>query len=210
MNDTTVLILAAGGGERWNGPKFKSMFEAEDDEPNIVRTVRMCKELLDKDAIVVTHVQQDILHVSAEHFTVFCIPSYWSICSTLLSTKPLWAKTTIVLLGDVHYSEWTLKRLLAGDENLFIGSRTDLYALRLDGNDPELPKCLDKVIARARSLSNPHRAKLWALYRLMHGAAFDSEENMQPLDHTDFIMDHSGTQDFDFYEDYLVWHSGLA
>lgn len=178
-----VIILAAGNQIRWNRnihklPKYKQLV-CVDKVPIIVsiqkRTV---------DPIVVTKckaiekVSENIYRPTAHRWIV----------ETLYNTLFMWSARTIVLLGDVYYTDKAIEMIktFTGDIGFF-GNKTDILALSFNSD-----KRYEVAIACKRLIDRKGNCKLWHLYRYMHDIPLYRHEIT-----TDFIKITDETRDFD-------------
>ena len=87
------------------------------------------------------------------------------ILETLLSTKPLWAKRTTVLLGDVYFSPADLDRVLACREEFAVfGSKSQVEIFALSFAKDFHPRLTHHLYRALDHAYNGGRGKLWEFY----------------------------------------------
>ena len=103
---TKVLILASGPSVQWKSKKSRHLLPIA-DEPLVKRTARICSEF-GYPATIVTDVPQ-VQEVVQQYFNPG--PNKW-IYDTIRNTQELWAKRTLILVGDVLFYEETIHEFL--------------------------------------------------------------------------------------------------
>lgn len=204
MENTTVLILCAGEAKRWNNylgvPK---QLIAINGETLLDRTVRLLhlKELNDINIIS----NDERLKVSNENF--YRPTKFEWIVETLLSTQSLWNENTIVLLGDVFFTQDAINTIDNLKEILHIYGRYgasgftstpwgEIFALSFKQSDwNQIISNAENVIRQTKLGS---RGKLWELYRSIAG--FPHNEHL--IEDDIFISINDLTDDFDLPSDY--------
>lgn len=204
MENTTILILCAGEAKRWNNylgvPKQLIPINGE---PLLDRTVRLLhlKELYDINIIS----NDERLKVNNESF--YRPKKFEWIVETLLSTQSLWNKNTIVLLGDVFFTQDAINTIDHLKETLHIYGRYgaseftstpwgEIFALSFQQSDwSQIISNAENVILQTKVGS---RGKLWELYRSIAG--FPHNEHL--IEDEIFISINDFTDDFDFPSDY--------
>ena len=200
-----MLLLCAGSGDRWGDhlgvPKQLVRFNKE---PLLCRTVRLLAELN-----VVAHTycvrrdeRLDVCDVSG-----FEPSSAEFLVNTLLSTRHLWDRETIVLLGDVFYTRRAMRKIVASKEPVaFFGrpgpsalARCDhgeLFGLRFSADGA----CLVEQAARVVSSSAGDKlwGNLWDLYHTLVGIPCGSGGTESRF----FVTIDDLTNDFDTPSDY--------
>jgi len=200
--ETRVLILCAGDGERWGeylgGPKQLAPIGGR---PLLVRTVDQVEKQFGVLPVIVT--QDPRLHVTR------CQSFYperrrW-VVETFLSTRRLWSLRTVVLLGDVLYTDGAMATFLQNAVGLVIFGRRgasafsgkrygELFGVSFTRQYHEfVVDCLDHVIADAEGGA---RGKLWDF-------CFFAEAHQLPrLQPATFCEIHDYTEDFDSPQEY--------
>lgn len=202
MYNLTVLILAAGRGERWAQESNKVLVNVR-GEPLLTRTSRMAREIFSEAPTVVT-IEDDVSRaVGRGHFLV---PSKyrWTV-ETLLSTAPIWDGRVIVLLGDTYYTEKTLKLIKHTDLPVcYFGRLLEIYAMSF--TDHVLAyRLLNRAIQHAeRGNHGKNRpGRLWHTWYRLHGYSMDTH-TIPPSGDSSFIrlLDNDITMDIDTPKDY--------
>ena len=178
--DTAVLILCAGSGERWGNhlgiPKQLIRFSGE---TLLHRMVRLLKENGVSNVICVARdcrlKLEEIPSLEPEHcaYTV----------ETLLSTSQLWARRTIVLLGDVYFTQHAIRKIIAFDGNLGVFGRPwpsayshsnhgEIFGMSFDSSTAKEVECAANA---ARNLAiKGERGNLWDFYHCFTGLPLNS------------------------------------
>jgi len=201
MKDTSVIILCAGHQERWGDISCKHLVPI-DKEPLLFRTVKQCKKIFGVEPVVAT--QNPLLdklsrHKGYEsHIPFMCRWTVETLSSTLDQIiyypggNPL--PIMIVLLGDVYYTDVTLRVIKKGN-TLVYGDSYEIYGLKLC-NHNRARVALKKAIAHAEEGGT---GKLWEFYRAYIDIPMMPHVEWLDVEFT-FIDDE--TQDFDTYEEY--------
>ena len=202
MEAITTLIVAAGESERWHGECPKQLVDVA-GEPLLTRTLRQLAAL-GQSPVVVTH-KPEIEAVAERCFK----PQRrrW-LAETVLSTRRLWRGMTVVLLGDVVWTDEVLRRVMtAGRSPRVYGNYNEIYAVAFARQDWErVIGALERAVEDAEAGG---RGKLWQFYRALcrrenlhrHHWDYDIFE-VVPSDGTPAGNHAAFTQDFDTLEDY--------
>jgi len=156
----TALILAAGPALRWGGDISKQLMQV----PGTAETIlgRMIRQAETRGAYPVVVTRNLAIQDTG---CVFYEPENYEVtCDTLASTRPLWKRRTIVLLGDVVYSKAAMDAVFAftGDIGVF-GNKGEIFALSF--SDAVHERVLD-----ALAIGRTHRSgKLRFFYRAYMG-----------------------------------------
>ncbi|RMF90951.1 MAG: hypothetical protein D6741_16455 [Planctomycetota bacterium] len=196
IHDRTTLILAAGTGARWTGASPKQLALCG-GVPLIDRTIALARDF-DISPVVVVTCDPRIVRPSAGWY----MPRRcrWAV-ESLYETRPLWRERTVVLLGDVFYTEEAFAAITSDVRSLaffgrsgpsrFTGSRHgEMFALVFDRSlTNRLITHLERAIEDAR---RGGRGKLWELYRSCAGLPLRRHQVEDALfceidDHTDDI-----------------------
>lgn len=205
MRNTKVIILCAGDATRWGSylglPK---QLIPIGDESLLDRTVRLLRAHNLNEINIVSH--DDRLNIESCSF--FKPLKHQWVVETLLSTQSLWGDKTIILLGDVFFTESALNTIISGsNKNIHFygrceGSRYtstpwgEIFALSFGrDNQFSLIEDIQNVISDA-ALGG--RGKLWELYRSL--ANFPLNKHM--FEKKIFIQIDDFTDDFDTPDDY--------
>ncbi len=201
---TKALILCAGSGSRWGNylgvPKQLIPIRGEALVHRMVRSLHE-NRISDIDVIA----QDARLQVDGCGF--FKPSRSRCIVETLLSTKDLWQKHTIILLGDVFYSDYAMQTITNSDRRVRVFGRPgassvtgkpwgEIFAIAFNQNGiKDVLHCTRIVLGDAvfgRS------GKLWQLYRSLIDTPLDSHQTEATI----FLTIDDITDDFDFPEDY--------
>ena len=186
------IILASGTQERWNKNnnskhKIKQLLPVKGE----ILIERIQRQF---ESTVITHNEKIIRHSG----DVFKPEKYSVTIETLLSTSEVWQYQTIILLGDVFYSDSCVEIIKEfKGEIMFFGTKDEIFAISFN-NHNRVKNCLNAVLKR-----NRFDGRLWQLYRIYHGynrAVHTIEDNFT------FIEDE--TQDFDYIEEYNKFING--
>lgn len=202
--DVTALILCAGSSERWRNyqgvPKQLLEFNGE---TLLERTTRLLQSQYVANPIIVTLSPS----LKIPNVQSFAPNKTTYIVDTVASTTTLWSSRTIVLLGDVFYTKWAIKRIVGSTEPFKIFGRPwpsiysgcahgELFALSFT---PEVHAFLLIHLARVSDHgSQGGRGNLWNLYQSMMQFPYDSK--LYDRDILGIIDDF--TDDFDSPDEY--------
>lgn len=191
---TRVLILASGQHHRWQGQRAKQLVPIA-GEILLERTQRQ----VGGPCVTVTHLPA-IQRFAQEHFVTPM--RRWTV-ETLATTCTLWQERTIVLLGDVCYSDEAMEAILAYDGRLAVfGCEWEIFGLSFHTDIctsinawPSVNMALKIALADAY---RGGRGKLWEFYRAYCGFPLAEER----LEDEIFIYVDDYTTDFDTIEEY--------
>lgn len=214
MNDTAVLILAAGEGGRWHDNQPKQLIDIW-GEPLMARMVRQVNARGYR-ATVVTHDPTIAQAVEGEAAWFNPPARRWTV-ETLLSTQALWKERTVVLLGDVVYLKATMDAILTDDRPLSVFANTaEIFALSFaTPSSIDVLAALQQVMRHAeRSATTIGVGKLWNVFRYLSGFPLTSHRiNFESL--TSYLVAvKDWTFDMDSRSQYEIWvkrcvHEGL-
>ncbi len=199
-----VLILAAGEQTRWGDNGRPKQLVDIGGEPLLVRLVRQCRER-GHEPVVVTH--DDRLKLSQRTFAPAA--RRW-VVETLLFTRELWEPRTVVLLGDVVFTEEAIDKVLAcrspmqvfGRKELrwrLVGRYYEIFALSFDrACHQRIGWTLDKSIEEALRRPGPLAGKLRTFYEVYCGLDLGSFQHEDEV----FYPIEDWTEDIDAPEDY--------
>lgn len=161
---TIALILAAGEARRMNG-KLKQLLPMG-NTTIIGRTLTQLKSCQQR-TIMVTHKSE----IAACHHRVHDPVKRDTVCDSLLSAAHLWDDRTIVLLGDVVYSNDTFNRIMdCRDRIRVFGNTAEIFAIVFSSKEHA------KVRAALRKASKHRLGKLRYFYRQYCGLPVDMRE----------------------------------
>jgi molybdopterin-guanine dinucleotide biosynthesis protein A len=190
-----LIILAAGEGVRWQEEGLKQL-AVVDNKPLIEHQLDHIPS-----ALIVSHHPQLLkyLHV---------VPAkHQFILETLLSTKPLWADRTTVLLGDVYFSPEDLNQILACREEFAVfGSKPQIEIFALSFTK-SFHSHLTHHLYRALDYAyGGGRGKLWEFYHSFIHSPLNKKRAFGRR-----FVNLSETTDVDSLEDYrnLIKETGF-
>lgn len=201
------LILCSGQRPQWSGQRSRQLAPVA-NELLIERTQRQALRLgpsallragsgqAGDNCIVVTNVPS-----IQRHSRAYFIPEKdrWMV-ETILSTKSLWSDRTVVLLGDVIYSDEAMARILACERPVaMFGSHLKEFALSFSA---EAQFAVEAALTAALlDALNGGRGKLWEVYRLVSG--FDLREERFEDEVFHLVDDY--TDDLDTIDGYYAF-----
>jgi hypothetical protein len=161
---TISLILAAGEAVRFNGT-LKQLLPVG-DKTIITRMLVQLRERHTR-AIIVTHKGA----ISCCHSRFHDPENHDTVCDSLLSTDHLWDDRTIVLLGDVVYSENVMDMIVNCHSPIRVfGNTWEIFALVFD-------KSVHTKVKKHLRIARKHKlGKLRYFYRSYCGFDLDVEE----------------------------------
>ena len=145
----SVLILCAGEARRFGG-EVKQLLTIGSD------TIlgRTLKQTAHMDPVVVTHLEE-IKQASPRWFE----PEHRQYTvDTLRSTRKLWGHVTVVLLGDVLYSDETMRDILGCEETTVFGDKWEVYAVVFTDHYQVLVACGEAMSLWPCKLGNLYNA----------------------------------------------------
>lgn len=163
--NTTVIIPAAGNGDRWNnylGTVKHLAPVGGNGEPNIVRTLRLLREMGVFNIYVITH--EPTLISAVEPLAGVLRPEqYRYLSDTILSSRNEWGEKTAIVLGDVYFSLACLEKMLRFEKQVcFWGvepgssvvsgglKRGEIYGMTFDGS---MNSTVETILRRNSALS---------------------------------------------------------
>jgi len=181
-----LIILAAGEGVRWQWEGLKQL-AVVDKKPLIEHQLGRAPS-----ALVVSHHPQLLKYPHV-------VPAKRQfILETLLSTKPIWADRTIVLLGDVYFSPADLDQVLACREEFAVfGSKPQVEIFALSFTKRFQPQIIHHLYRALDYANGGGRGKLWEFYH----SFIHSPLNKKRAFGGNFV-NLSETTDIDSLEDY--------
>lgn len=210
-----VLITCAGEARRWEEENtFKQLVDVE-GEVLLDRTVRQCFERGQWPTIVA---RDRLFHRVNTDFFVPESSRWW--VSTALSTEPLWSDRTVLLLGDVFFSEECMDRIFSDDglkvygrinSSEITGGWAEVFAMSWDaGQDGVVRDALIASIEHAENVKRDGRNPMgsskpglpWQPYRLLDGLDIDKDAvGTRGV----WAEIDDWTDDFDTLERYCEW-----
>lgn len=205
-----ALVLCAGRELRWNnyGGIPKQLIRV-DRESLIERTSRLVRENGISLIVLVTRNPK----IKLDDAMLFSPENDEFILDTLKSTRMLWKDKTLVLLGDVWYSEETMRKIISfkGPCGIF-GRRKgslktgspyrEIFAFVFRTNAwSHINLCINNALLITGDNIH-HRGKLWSLYiRLVNG----TDSFALPGENVVFQEINDFTEDFDSPKEYYRW-----
>lgn len=196
MHLATAIILAAGDHLRWKGVVPKQLANIH-GETILGRQVRQLLAAGYRKPTIITHHPEFI----TEGAVLYDPPlRRWTV-ESLESSRLLWCERTIVLLGDVVFSEEALKAVTSyASDCCFFGKDYEIYALSFIKAD-KFDKALADTLGHARQGG---RGGIWELYRAYNGLALD--RHIPPTRGAKtFVHIDDWTTDFDYVEQYKAF-----
>ena len=209
----TAVILCAGEAIRYGGD-MKQLLEV-DGRPLIMR---MLSQLKDRGVPtwLVTHKAKAYQEAGIEATYFEPAGRRWTI-ETLASTRELWGvDQTIILLGDVYYSDACVDLLING-ETLFYCGYEEIWGLSIMSRRyKKVERILTQTLAKAMLQSGGiqhHQGQIWRFYRVWYGLPYIGDWKVtdgllfEKAGTTIVVMDE--TADFDEPQEYEAWQHGL-
>ena len=199
-----ALILCAGDGRRWGDHLgIKKQLIYFNGESLLDRTCRLLNNNRITDIICVTRDNS----IRSPAMTIFTPERCGLLVETILSTVPKWQGRTIILLGDVFFTENSIRRISCFRGDLVIFGRP--WASRLVGcTHGELfamsfsHQCSHKIIQSAQQIvrlaSDGARGNMWDLYHYLAHLPLNSGRSESRY----FCVIDDITNDFDSPSDY--------
>ena len=194
-----IFILACGQQDRFKCG-IKQLLKV-DGETLLDRMIRLCKP--HKPTIVTWKPELEGFDADYHFFD-----ERNCVLNTLKSTRQLWHHKNIVLLGDVMYTEDSMKRILECDKDLcFFTDINDIFAFVFTGNYPgdiayHLSRCIDinknEVVTRFRHLF-AYFGSRWDSLELICDETQDFD---QDLEYDEFLEGKSKNRLFNLMKTY--------
>ena len=167
---TRIIITCAGKAHRWENKNTLKQLMPIYGEPLLHRTVRLLRKR-GYDDIHIAHRNTQLKVEGCQHFSP---PSSPWISSTISASAHLWTDHTIILLGDVYFSEEALDRILHDESTLKFCGRIgasswtgckygELFALVFRSSaHTELNGAVEEALSEANKI---HRSRVQYLWR---------------------------------------------
>jgi len=195
-----IIILCAGEGTRWgNHMDLPKQLIAINGESLLHRMIRLFGSHGYHDVSIVSNDER----MNLPECGFFRPPQCRWIAETFLSTRPLWADKTIVLLGDVFFTENAVEKIASFKEGVHVYGRPgrslytgccygEIFAVVFDQSQR------DNVIKHAeiacQDAQTGGRGKLWNFYRSLAGFPL----NKEIVEKNIFQKIHDFTDDIDY------------
>ncbi len=202
--NTKALILCAGNGVNWGNylGRPKQLISIN-GERLLERTERLLHGRGCYDLEIVTHDER----LGLSNCGFFRPPGYRWIVETLLSTYPLWSDRTIILLGDVFFTEKAIKAITVPREGIHVYGRPgpswytfkphrEIFAISFDKK--EWSHIVTHAERTIRYAEEGNSAKFWQLYQSLAGFPFKDKRIEKDI----FFPIHDLTDYIDCPEDY--------
>ena len=169
MKTTIALIMAAGDSSRMGG-MIKQLLPIGDT--TIIGRILTQLRVRETRAIIVTHRSA----IAGYHHRFHKPEKRDTVCDSLLSTEHLWDDRTIVLLGDVVYSNETLDLIMGCSDPIRVfGNTWEVFAIVFDKS---MHAKVKRSLRRARKhvavgVNITHVGKLRHFYRDFCGLPMD-------------------------------------
>lgn len=186
MTNTIALILAAGEAARMNGT-LKQLLPI--GNTTILGRILSQLKMHQTRSIVVTHQSA----IAGYHHRFHNPENRNTVCDTLLSTSHLWDDRTIVLLGDVVYSDYVMGLIMNSVDLIRVfGNTWEIFAVVFDKKNHA------KVKTALRKGSTHRRGKLRYFYHAYCGFEMGCQEvETEPLEEDVFFYVRDWTRDID-------------
>ena len=194
MNNTSVIILAAGNAVRFGG-KRKQLLP--------IGTTSILKRVVDQSkenccCPTVIAADEEIISASLSYGAMVYLPyDRRTVCDTAISTWELWNDRTIILLGDVIYSDDTVNKIFSysGDFTVF-GNTWEIFAVSFARNR------IGEVCNSLTEGSKHRLGKLRYMYKHMERLPLDSSEIEGSPPGNNFVYIRDWTKDVDMEVEY--------
>lgn len=183
-----VLIMAAGDATRcFEFPKQLLMLPI--GETVLDRQVRQIR-LAGHEPIVVTH-RKEIIDIGYDHF----VPeNRATLCNSILSTEELWEEKTVIVLGDVVFTQACIDKLLGSYKPCHVvGNEAEIYGMSFVKSE------WDKVVGKLQEASEHRLGKLRYFYKVYAGLPIEGPE----YEHTTLAWHRDETNDIDDMATYI-------
>lgn len=214
MSIECVVILCGGMGARWAEKSSipKQLVEIN-GEPILVRTVRQLRSRGIKNIIILTSDPR----LKLEGCLNYLPKKHRWITETLLNSLHLWQKKTLVLCGDVYFSDYAVDKLVNWIGTSYYGVNRGcdgidipegalphkFFGMQADLNNESLCLALQQATNNAIRLdsteSSGRHGSFWKLYTFWYSL----QENPSNV----FFEIIDTTNDFDSWEELKTWTS---
>lgn len=201
---TSAVILCAGTGDRWNNYLGipKQLIEIG-GETLLDRTIRLLKRDGVSDISVITNNQL----LKREGIKTFAPEKYEWTVESFLSTRTLWKEKTLVLLGDVFYTNKAMHRIVTSPNSIGVFGRSgaskctfkttgEIFALSFDSS--AIGSVIEHLTKARENAKQGGRGKLWEFYRSLVGVPLKEHKVESKV----FLNINDFTDDFDSPEEY--------
>jgi len=191
--ESTVLIPAGGDQSRWTSSLPKQLVTVN-EETLLSRHQRQLEKFAETFVILTadSYIQSlfpDDTYLPREHSC---------LCETLVNTRHLWGRRTIILLGDTVMSNVAIRHI-ATDRRpcAFWGNWSDILAISVYEEEANA-----LMLAMWSAVRDRKEGKLWQAYRAYCGFEFD---DLKFDEWGVFVDTMDWSRDFDTVEEYTGW-----
>jgi len=208
-----IIIPCAGNSIRFNTDYPKHISNI-DGVPNIKRTIDLLDDSRIMKIIVVTNKDNNIFFKNIELNAEIIIGSSDREIDRFRNIFNYISNGDIILYGDVVFHIDDLKIILNcdGKDNIYIGRRGpnhltnkkwgEIFAIKINNKD----KFIDDVRKTADLFERGiiKREIAWEVYKVSENLKRLKDRNNNKIKTVNFVDVSDKTDDFDFYEDYLI------
>jgi hypothetical protein len=208
MPERRAIILAAGKEWRFTSPREMLEF---DGIPLILRTVKQL-EARGVWPWIASRTPDRYAAINLRSRVFVPAKCRWQT-QTMLSTRELWARDqTLILNGDVYYSERCMDLLVEG-KTMFYCGEAEIWGMSIASRWYERAEKAARYVVRFHDKHPNIDENLWRFYRRWYGQNYVGQVDRTPglafqVAGT-VIMVFDETVDFDFPREYDRWQSGL-
>ena len=167
-----IFVMASGTATRFNGIS-KQLLPLNFDHTFLSRQMTQC---IPHQPTIVTHNEEIILYADYHDYPHIAPADSSTVCNSILSTSHLWDERTIILLGDVIYSNKVMQQILTSQEPLmFFGDQWELFALSFDFSQH------DQICESLKAGSHHRFGKLRYAYRAYSKLSLDHHDTSKTL-----------------------------
>ena len=212
LEDTKIIILCAGESIRWkNYLNIPKQLAVVNGESLIQRMVRLLNQRGYYDIDIVSHNEQ----LKMDSCGFFKPSKKRWIVETLFASQPLWKEKTIVLLGDVFFTQHAINTIINIKHGIHIYARSgaskytqshwgEIFALSFTKHDWH--KVTTHAELTCHDAEAGGRGKLWEFYRSLAG--FPLDQHM--VENSIFIPINDLTDDIDSPYEYEYFKNALS
>ena len=210
MTNSTVLILAAGDGSRWNNyqdiPKHKVVIDGE------VLIERTARQFLKYTKSVVIVARDESYRVDGCSLYIPKLNKKYKDMDKFMSSKNLWSDTkTILVFGDVYFTDEAVETIMTNKREycFFLRKRgskitgknkEEIFAISFYAKNNNM---ILSTIKEIISQNLPFTAGGWLLLKTL----FNMNVGWRHRNTKNYINIDDWTDDFDYPEDFDNWQS---
>jgi len=203
FSDYSILILCAGTATRWKGNVFKQLVNIEGN-PLLNRTIDQLKKENINNIYIVSWNE----NLKNDKCFFFTPKKYRYTLESLLYSKEIWGDYTIILLGDVYFSNNIIKKAISNNKNILFYGRINEEILKKHNRgeiflltfSKEMHSILENILKELIiEAEKGNKGILWSLYQYL-----SMKKNI--INNEDiFININDETSDFDTLQEYNDW-----